>query len=79
MTLEFFQHHAGLKAEHPRVPEELAGFQVVNGHRERGLFDESGNPMPFHQGFTFFNVTVTRFGSRRRNAEGDQIPLGGEL
>ena len=85
MLLQGFQHGAGGKAEHARVPQVVAGGQQLLGLLAGGLLDEADHVTAIaglvtraRDGFAGLDVAVTRFRGRGLDAEGDQIPLGGQ-
>ena len=85
VLLQGFQHAAGGKAEHARVPQVVAGGQQLFGLLAGGLLDEANHVAAAAGLLTHardrlagLDVAVTRFRGRGLDAEGDQIPLGGQ-
>ena len=85
VLLQGFQHGAGGKAEHARVPQVVAGGQQLLGLRAGGLLDEADHVAAAagllahgRDGFAGFDVAVARFRSGGLDAEGDEMPLGSQ-
>ncbi len=58
------------ETEHARVPQVIAGFQILAGHFKAGFFDEAR-----HLVAICFDIAIAGFGGFWLDAEGDQLSL----